>query len=70
MKRFLITRCEGNPDDRSVPSSIVHGCDTIEQAETYILGRDPSYHYQIFTGTCSYNRYVELRKTPIFENNA
>jgi hypothetical protein len=66
MKRYMVTRCEQDPDTRGAPSSISSAFDTIEQAEAHIKDRNPDYHYQIYEGVCSYNRYVELRKTPIF----
>ena len=66
MKRYLVTRCDADPDNRVTPNSIRNGFDALEEAEEYIKESGSQYHYQIYEGVCSYNRFVELRKTPIF----
>jgi len=67
MKKFLITRCEGDPDTRTRPSSVVSSRDTIEEAEEFIKAQGTTYNYQIFEGVCCYTKHVELRKTPMFD---
>ena len=66
MKKYLITRCEGDPDSRTRPTSTQAGRDTIEEAEEYIKAQSSNYNYQIFEGVCCYTKHVELRKTPMF----
>lgn len=67
MKKYLITRCEGDPDRADRPTSIRVARDTIEEAEEYIKAQSSNYNYQIFEGVCCYTKHVELRKTPMFD---
>ena len=67
MKKFLITRCDVNPDSVGRPNGIQVGRDTLEEAEEYIKLQGSAYNYQIFEGVCCYTKHVELRKTPMFD---